>query len=104
MYKAKAYSAATAASPLARTSIPRRDPTEHDVQIEMLYCGICHLGMSFGYGPAGDKREMTSVIRSAVERAWSACRSWWIVEKSSKRSGLLIRRGLVAKELTWRPL
>ncbi len=42
MYKTKAYSAATAASPLARTSIPRRDPTEHDVQLEILYCGICH--------------------------------------------------------------
>jgi aryl-alcohol dehydrogenase-like predicted oxidoreductase len=26
------------------------------------------MGMSFGYGPAGDKREMISLIRSAVER------------------------------------
>ena len=26
------------------------------------------MGMSFGYGPAGDKKEMISVIRSAVER------------------------------------
>jgi len=26
------------------------------------------MGMSFGYGPAGDKHEMISVIRSAVER------------------------------------
>jgi uncharacterized zinc-type alcohol dehydrogenase-like protein len=42
MYKTKAYSAAGAASPLASTSIPRRDPTEHDVQIEILFCGICH--------------------------------------------------------------
>ena len=42
MYKAKAYSAASATSPLASTAIPRRDPTEHDVQIEILYCGICH--------------------------------------------------------------
>ena len=25
-----------------RTTIPRRDPTEHDVQIEILFCGICH--------------------------------------------------------------
>ena len=42
MFKAKAYSAASATSPLASTTIPRRDPTEHDVQIEILFCGICH--------------------------------------------------------------
>lgn len=42
MYKAKAYSAAGATSPLASATIARRDPTEHDVQIEILYCGICH--------------------------------------------------------------
>jgi len=42
MYKAKAYSAASAASPLASTTVTRRDPTEHDVQIEILFCGICH--------------------------------------------------------------
>jgi len=42
MSKAKAYSAASATSPLVRTTIPRRDPTEHDVQIGILFCGICH--------------------------------------------------------------
>jgi alcohol dehydrogenase (NADP+) len=42
MFNAKAYSAASATSPLAFTRIARRDPTEHDVQIEILYCGICH--------------------------------------------------------------
>src|SRR4051812_36320552 len=42
MYQAKAYSAASARSPLASTTIRRRDATEHDVQIEILYCGICH--------------------------------------------------------------
>src|SRR5258708_6300883 len=42
MYKAKAYSAAGATSALASTTIPRRDPTEHDVRIEILFCGICH--------------------------------------------------------------
>src|SRR5438874_6514905 len=41
-YKTKAYSAASATSPLASTIIPRRDPTERDVQIEILFCGICH--------------------------------------------------------------
>jgi len=42
MYKAKAYSAASATSPLASTSISRREPTEHDVQLEILFCGVCH--------------------------------------------------------------
>ena len=42
MFSTKAYSAAGATSPLASTTIPRRDPGEHDVQIEILFCGICH--------------------------------------------------------------
>src|SRR5438067_1213718 len=42
MYKTKAYSAASATSPPASTAIPRRDPTERDVQIEILFCGVCH--------------------------------------------------------------
>jgi len=42
MYKAKAYSAASAASPLASSTVGRRDPGEHDVQIDILFCGICH--------------------------------------------------------------
>jgi len=42
MIKTKAYSAASATSPLASTTITRRDPTPDDVQIEILFCGICH--------------------------------------------------------------
>src|SRR4051794_5496316 len=42
MYKTKAYSAASQTTPLSSTSIPRRDPTDRDVQIEILFCGICH--------------------------------------------------------------
>jgi alcohol dehydrogenase (NADP+) len=42
MYNAKAYAAASATSPLAGITIPRRDPNDRDVQIEILYCGICH--------------------------------------------------------------
>jgi len=42
MYKAKAYAAAGATSPMGHATIPRREPTEHDVQIEILFCGICH--------------------------------------------------------------
>ncbi len=42
MFKAKAYSVTSATSPFASTTIARREPTEHDVQIEILFCGICH--------------------------------------------------------------
>jgi uncharacterized zinc-type alcohol dehydrogenase-like protein len=41
-YNAKAYSAVSETSPLASTKIKRRDPTDCDVQIEILFCGICH--------------------------------------------------------------
>jgi alcohol dehydrogenase (NADP+) len=42
VYTTRAYAAATATSPLASLQIPRRDPTARDVQIEILFCGICH--------------------------------------------------------------
>ncbi len=42
MNKTKAYSAASATSPLTLDTIQRRDTTESDVAIEILYCGICH--------------------------------------------------------------
>lgn len=42
MYEAKAYSAASATLPLGPNTITRREPGENDVQIEILYCGICH--------------------------------------------------------------
>lgn len=42
MYKAKAYCAASALSPLKATTIARRGPTQQDMQTEILFCGICH--------------------------------------------------------------
>jgi alcohol dehydrogenase (NADP+) len=42
MFKARAYSATSANSPLASATITRRDPTDTDVQIEILFCGVCH--------------------------------------------------------------
>jgi aryl-alcohol dehydrogenase-like predicted oxidoreductase len=36
--------------------------------LEVSAMGLGCMGMSFGYGPAGDKQEMISVIRAAVER------------------------------------
>jgi aryl-alcohol dehydrogenase-like predicted oxidoreductase len=36
--------------------------------LEVSALGLGCMGMSFGFGPAGDKQEMISVIRAAVER------------------------------------
>src|SRR6476646_3051109 len=41
-FNVKAYSAANERSPLASDTILRLNPTERDVQIEILFCGICH--------------------------------------------------------------
>lgn len=42
MYNVKAFAAQNQTSPLAPASIPRRDPGAHDVQIQILFCGVCH--------------------------------------------------------------
>jgi uncharacterized zinc-type alcohol dehydrogenase-like protein len=47
MYDAKAYSAASATSPLAPDTIQRRDTTGNDVQIDILFCGICHSDLHY---------------------------------------------------------
>jgi alcohol dehydrogenase (NADP+) len=41
-YAAKAYGAASPSSGLTPLSIQRRSPGPKDVQIEILYCGVCH--------------------------------------------------------------
>ena len=42
MYNAKAYAASSPTSGFASATVPRRDPGATDVQIEILFCGICH--------------------------------------------------------------
>src|ERR1700681_2735129 len=41
-FPAKAFAAQSATSRLAPYSIKRRAPRPQDVQIEILYCGVCH--------------------------------------------------------------
>ncbi|MEO7800919.1 MAG: NAD(P)-dependent alcohol dehydrogenase [Ginsengibacter sp.] len=38
----KSYAAQAATTPLAPHTIDRRDPKPDDVQIDILYCGVCH--------------------------------------------------------------
>ncbi|MBZ5755537.1 NAD(P)-dependent alcohol dehydrogenase [Pseudomonas sp. S5(2021)] len=42
MLEAKGYAAQNATSPLAPYRFQRRAPSANDVQIEILYCGVCH--------------------------------------------------------------
>ncbi len=42
MSKARGYAAQSATSPLAPFSFERREPFPNDVQIDILYCGVCH--------------------------------------------------------------
>ncbi len=47
MYQTKAYSAASATSMLISDTIPRREPADRNVQIEILFCGICHTDLHY---------------------------------------------------------
>ncbi len=57
MYEAKAYSAAGATSPLAQTTIPRRDTGAHDVKIDVLFCGVCHSDLHYARNEWSDVME-----------------------------------------------
>jgi uncharacterized zinc-type alcohol dehydrogenase-like protein len=41
-YEARAYAAMNASSPFAPATIRRRAPGPQDVQVEVLFCGVCH--------------------------------------------------------------
>jgi uncharacterized zinc-type alcohol dehydrogenase-like protein len=42
MIKTKGFAAQSSTAPLGPFSFDRRDPGPHDVQIDILYCGVCH--------------------------------------------------------------
>src|SRR3569833_1095062 len=42
MTATKAYAAQSATTPLAPWELQRREPKPHDVEIDILYCGVCH--------------------------------------------------------------
>ena len=47
MFNTKAFSAASATSPLAASTISRRDPGERDVRVDILFCGVCHSDLHY---------------------------------------------------------
>lgn len=42
MSATKSYAAQAATEPLAPWTLERRNPKPHDVQLDILYCGVCH--------------------------------------------------------------
>ena len=42
MTKTQGYAAYSATTPLSPFDFERRDPGPHDVQIQILFCGVCH--------------------------------------------------------------
>ncbi len=56
--------------------------------LEVSALGLGCMGMSFGYGPAGDRQEMIALIRAAVERGITlrskqGNRSAWTVDPNT---------------------
>ncbi|MCQ8240964.1 NAD(P)-dependent alcohol dehydrogenase [Rhizosaccharibacter radicis] len=53
MFACTGYAAQAADAPLAPFSFERRDPGPDDVQIEILYCGVCHSDIHMARGEWG---------------------------------------------------
>jgi uncharacterized zinc-type alcohol dehydrogenase-like protein len=78
MIKTKSYAAATAQAALAPYSFERRDPREHDVAIDIKFCGICHTdihqargefpGSIFPMVPGHEIAGVVTVVGSAVRK------------------------------------
>jgi uncharacterized zinc-type alcohol dehydrogenase-like protein len=56
MSNAKAYAAQAQTSPLAPFSIQRRETGDHDVQIKILFCGICHTDVHIARNEWGETK------------------------------------------------
>lgn len=54
MLPTKAYAALAATSPLAPFDFNRRNPGQHDVLIQILYCGVCHSDIHQARGEWGN--------------------------------------------------
>jgi D-arabinose 1-dehydrogenase-like Zn-dependent alcohol dehydrogenase len=48
--KVLAYAATSKTSPMAPITISRREPRSNDVNIEILYCGVCHTDIHTAHG------------------------------------------------------
>ena len=53
MPSTKAYAALSATTPVVPHTIERRECKPHDVQVEILYCGVCHSDLHFAHNDWG---------------------------------------------------
>ena len=53
MSSVKSYAAHSATTPVVPFTIERRAPKPHDVQMEILYCGVCHTDIHFVHNDWG---------------------------------------------------
>ena len=53
MASTKSYAALSATTPVVPFTIERRAPKPHDVQMEILYCGVCHTDIHFVHNDWG---------------------------------------------------
>jgi uncharacterized zinc-type alcohol dehydrogenase-like protein len=53
MTNAKAFAAQNQTSPLGPFAIQRREPGPRDVEIKILYCGVCHTDLHFAHNDWG---------------------------------------------------
>lgn len=78
MIQTTGYAAPAAKEPLAPYSFERREPREHDVAIDIRYCGICHSdihqardewgGSAFPMVPGHEIAGVVTAVGSAVTR------------------------------------
>ena len=84
MIKTKGYAALAPKAPLTPYSFERRDPKEHDVVIDIKFCGICHSDIhmtrdEWGFDspfPMVPGHEIAGVVRavgSKVKKYTSKC-------------------------------
>ena len=57
----KAFAAQSATSPLAPFSMTRREPLPSDVEIDILFCGVCHSDLHF----ARNETHFAAMLRAA---------------------------------------
>jgi D-arabinose 1-dehydrogenase-like Zn-dependent alcohol dehydrogenase len=69
----KAFGAYAADKSLEAIDIDRRAPGDHDVQIDIAYCGVCHSDLHTVRGEWAPARS-TRACRGT--RSWAACRPW----------------------------
>src|SRR3954469_19261021 len=84
-YVARAYAARHATSGLGRTTIRRRQPGAHDVQIDILFCGVCHSDLHQvrnEWSEAGIRQSTRACLDT---RSSGACRRLARAFRSSRR-------------------